>query len=56
MDGGYNDEIAYTAAGTHLESCSRCHCDDDKDLAVKNCFLEVINCMKQSGKNMQEGG
>ncbi len=54
-EGGFCDEMAYTAAGTHLESCKSCHCDDDKDIVMKN-FLEVIKHIKQSGKNMQEGG
>jgi len=29
LEGGYDDKMAYTATGTHLESCNSCCCDDD---------------------------
>jgi len=38
---GFCDEMAYTAAGTHLESCNSCCCDDDNDVVMKNCFFQV---------------
>jgi len=53
---GFGDEMAYTAAGTHLESCNSCRCHDDNNVFMKNCFSGVIQCMKQSGMSMQEGG
>jgi len=54
---GFSDEMAYTAAGTHLESCNSCRCHDDNDGFMKNCFFSgVIQRMKQSGTTMQEGG
>ena len=38
---GFSDEMAYTAAGTHLESCNSCRCHDDNDGFMKNCFFQV---------------
>ena len=41
MEDGFGDEMAYTAAGTHLESCNGCCCHDDKDVLMNNCFFQV---------------
>jgi len=39
MEDGICDKMAYDTAGTHLNSCNSCCCQDDKNVFIKDCFF-----------------
>jgi len=57
LDDGICEKMAYDTAGTHLSACNSCHCRDDNNIFMMECFFsEIIQRMIQTGTNMQKGG